>query len=510
MEKSKINNIVILITIICCISMFSSCTKDKTSPGNEGLFNEAVQSHLLVVKNEVASIIDSATNQPVTIPDFDFIYDAAANIESNNNPPKYLASIYSLLGRAMDVDCEVPNQHENLIFPKDHHLYPKMGFEWYYLGIFIDAVDSEGTAGRIGIVLSMQKQRVIGLTTQEKYALSDNDCMLFTNLVTATVDFPDNNKIIRRNENLQLPALGGSGSYSSIGEDFYFNCGSDNLSGSIDVLPLTLNVNDGENLSFSLTFIPPNGMNPENAFFLQGIPDLTTLAGNGYTEIPTPGIYYSWPQLQIDTNLLNTIKVDGKAYTITGGGGWMDHQLMMQSLKNADNHLHPIPFVEEVKPYNGWSWQFFNLDNGDAFTGASFQVGDLSPSVIFSYGYYVNPNATSTKWESKFIYGNMMLNDFHGYPVIVDDPSSPVVMFPSNWKYENIKSVNLLLAGQATPWLNDGTFNGQALQIISENPVDYIDTSGEHNNGVGFCESVGFEQVDSYRSRIMEYLKSQK
>ena len=508
MEKSKINNIVILMAIICCLSIISSCKKDKPPPSNVGIFNEAVQSHLLVVKNEVASIIDSTTNQPVTIPDFDFIYDAAANIESNNNPPKYLASLYSLLGRAMDVDCEVPNQNGNLIFPKDHHLYPKMGFEWYYLGILLDAVDLDGTSGRIGIVLSMQKQRVIGLTTQEKYALSDNDCMFFTNQVTATVDFSDHKKITRRNENLQLPALGGNASYSSIGEDFYFNCGTDNFSGSMDVLPLKLNVNDGGNLSFSLTFIPPNGMNPDDAFFLQGIPD-ATLVGTGYTEAPTPGIYYSWPQLQIDTSLLNTITVEGKAYTITGGGGWMDHQLMMHSLKNADNQLHPIPFIEEVKPYNGWSWQFFNLENGDAYTAASFQVGNISPSVAINYGYYINPSIDSTKWESKYIMGNMTLNNFLGHPVIVDDPSSPLVMFPSNWEYENIQSVDLLLAGQATPWLNDGTFNGQSFQIISENPVDYIDTSGENNNGVGFCESVGFEQVDTYRTRIMEYLNSQ-
>lgn len=508
MKNSKSKTIVSLIIIFFSFSVFVSCKKDKLPPDTEGLFNEAIQSHLMLVKNEVASIIDPTSSNPISIPDFDFIYDAAGRIESSDNPPNYLASIYSLLGRAADIDCEVPDPEKSLTFPMDHHLNPKMGFEWYYLGIYLDVTDSKGLSGRIGIVLSMEKQRVIGLTTQEKFALSDNDCMLFINLVAATVDFQDHKKIYRRSENLQLPALGGSGSYSSMGENFYFACGADNLSGSMDVLPLTTNVNDGENISFSLTFISPEGMNPEDAFFLQGIPDLTTFMGTGYTSNPVPGIYYSWPQLIIDKSHSNTINVEGMNYTITGGGGWMDHQVMMQSLKNAEDAIHPLPFVEDVKPYNGWSWQYFNLENGDAFTGASFQVGDMNPSPIFSYGYYVNPNAASTKWESKYIFGDMFLKDFQSYPVIVGNPLSPKVQFPSAWEYDNILSFGISLAGKATPWFNDGTFNGQALQIISENPVDYIDMSGNNNNGVGFCESIGFEQVDSYRARVIKYISS--
>lgn len=508
MKNLKRKVITSLILFIFCFTILEGCKKDKSSANTNGKFTEAIQSHLLLVNDVVASIYDSTSGAAVSIPDFDLIYESAGRIESSDNPPKYLASIYSLLGRASDVDCDVPNQNENLTFPMDHHLYPKMGFEWYYLGIYLNATDSEGTEGRIGVLLSMQKQRVIGLTTQDEFSLSDKDCMVFFNLVTATLDFPDNKKLIRRSDNLQLPALGGNASFSSIGEDFYFKVGADELSGSINVLPITLNVNDGGNLSFSLTFIPPSGMNAEDAFFLQGVPDLT-LAGTGYTGVPSPGIYYSWPQLQIDTSLLNTITVDGKAYTITGGGGWMDHQLMMKSLKNKDNDTHPIPFVEEVKPYNGWSWQFFNLDNGDAFTGASFQLGNINPSTTLSYGYYIYPNSDLTQWKSEFLYGDMFLENFQGRPVIVDNPSSPLIQFPTLWEYSNLQSVGVSLSGNATPWYIDGTFNGQSLQIICENPVDYIDLSGSNNNGVGFCESIGFESVDSYKSRVKEYLKSQ-
>lgn len=512
MKTSKQKPFFLLIMFISCITFLGGCEKINLSEVTNGeineQFTEALQSHLLFVKDRVATINNPTNNEAVDIPDFDLIYKSAGQVESSKNPGKDVASIFSLLGRASDVDCDVPNQNSILTFPSDHHLYTNMGLEWYYVAIILDATDSQGTEGRIGVLLSMTKQRIIGLTTQKEFSFSDKDCMLFTNLATATLDFPNNKKIIRRSENSQLPALRGSASFSSIGEEFHFNVGNDKLTGNIDVLPLTIEVNDGQNLSFNFKVVPPSTIKPENAFFLQGIPSTSTLAGTGYTSNPAPGIYYSWPQLKIDENFTNSITVEGKTYTINGGTGWMDHQLMMQSLENSNNATNPIPFIEEVKPYDGWSWQFFNLDNGDAFTGASFQKGNLSPSIPLSYGYYIKPNTDFTKWESEYIYGDMLLKNFLGHPVVVDNPSSPLVQLPTMWEYSNLQSIGLSLSGNATPWINDGTFNSPSSQIISESPVDYIDLTGNNNNGVGFCESVGFESVESYKSRIKDYLKN--
>ncbi len=486
----------------------AGCKKNKPDSSPDNKFTEAVQSHLLLVKDSVAAITDTTTGGPLQIPDFDLIYQSAANIESVNDPEKYTACIYSLLGRASDVDCQLPDPNAGLTFPAAHHMDARMGFEWYYIGLSLGATDASGAKGRIGILLSIQKQRIIGLTTQKKYGFSDNGCMLFVSLVTATIDFPGNTKIIRRSENLQLPALGGNGGFSVPGQDFSFYCGNDKLTGGQNVLPLVMEVKDGTNMSFSLPLIPRAGMESQNAFFLQGAPNPSTFSGTGFTGVPSPGIYYSWPQLRLDTTASNEILLEGKTYTIEGGNGWMDHQLMMHSLKNAGNAVHPIPFLEEVKPYNGWSWQYFNLEQGDAYTGASFQLGNMQPSVPFSYGYYIKPNASSTGWESIFIFGEMMLKNFVGHPAIVDDPSSTQVLYPSEWEYANITSVGVSLNGKATPWFIDGTFNGQSLQVISENPVDYEDLSATHNDGVGYCESVGFEIVDSYRQRVKAYLLS--
>jgi hypothetical protein len=494
-----------LMIIVFLLPAFAAEGPDSSAPA--GSFEAALQSHLTYVKNEVAKLCDPETGMPVEIPHFDLIYETAGNITASDHPETDLAIAYSLLGRASDVGTKVPNMRLPLRFPRAHHIDPETGFEWYYFGTTLDVRDPEGNEGRVAILLSMQKQRIIGLTTQKAYGLSDNECMMFVNLVTATIDLPGTRKTIRRTENFQLPALGGSGGFSSKGEAFYMICGTDSLTGTRHVLPLTAVVRDGDNLNLELTFIPPEGMKPRHAFFKQGMPNLA-LKGRGYTYDPSPGIYYSWPQLRIDLEKDKHLVIDGTAYHIHGGGAWMDHQLMMQSLKNPKNEQHPIPFIEDPLPFNGWSWQFFNLDNGHAFTGASFQKGEFDPSPTIVYGYYIKPTKNGKRWEAVYLWGDMHMKDFKAFPVITDDPASPTVMLPNRWDYDNIQTVKgLLFAGTATPWFFDGSFNGQNRQIIGENPVDYRDSLHADIRGTGFCESVGFEPVESYTERAVTYLK---
>lgn len=486
-----------------------TCAKNEfVQPLKTGSFGDALQSHLSLVKNKVAEITDPVTGDPVDIPHFDLIYKTAGNIMSYKDPETALAIAYSLLGRASDVDCKYPDHKKALRFPGDHHIDSEMGFEWYYFGTYLNVKDQHGNIGRIGLLLSMQKQRVIGLTTQQEYGMTDNNCMMFVNLVTATIKMNNNKKIIRRSANYQLPALGGAGGFSEPGEDFFMSCGSDALKGGRDVLPLTATVKDGNNLDFEMTFIPPEGMKEKHAFFKQGMPNLR-LKGTGYTYDPSPGIYYSWPHLKVDTSKEKHLIVDGISYTILNGEGWMDHQLMMQSLKNMKNETHPIPFIEDYEPYHGWSWFFFNLENGHSFTGASFQNGKYDPDPTIVYGYHIWPNKNMKRWESTYIWGTMHLKDMQDFPVMVDDPASPQVLLPTTWGFEDIQNIHGdLFNGTASPWLKDGSFNGQTRQLIAENPVDYLDVSGKDLKGSGFCESVGFEHVNTFTERAVEYLKS--
>ena len=130
----------------------------------------------------------------------------------------------------------------------------------------------------------------------------------------------------------------------------------------------------------------------------------------------------------INVEKSNSITVSGTTYTITDGGGWMDHQLMMQSLKNAKDEVHPVPFVEDYEPYHGWSWFYFNVDNEHSFTGASFQNGTFDPNPTIVYGYHIWPSKNRNRWESTYIWGKMHLKNIQDFPVIVDDPSTALVL----------------------------------------------------------------------------------
>ncbi|MHC9541274.1 MAG: hypothetical protein AB9903_17355 [Vulcanimicrobiota bacterium] len=478
-----------------------------TTGANPGPLAQAVQAQLLLIRDEVAAIVNPETGAATTVTDFDSLYAAAGRLDSSQNPTQNASIIHTLLDRASDYDCEAPGPDYPLQFPKDHHIHPSMGLEWYYLCLHLDVIDPAGTQGRIGILISLQKFRMIGNTTQQRYGWSSEQSMIFTNLATATVDFTGRKSIIRRSPNVQWPAAGGSARYSAQGEKFYFGCGADSLSGSTDVLPLAVSIQDGNNLSLVLTLNPPSGFTAPNAFFLQGLPTAQG-GGTGLTDVPAPGIYYSWPQLVVDTTTPPSLIVGGVSYTVKGGTGWIDHQLMMHSLQNAGNAVSPIPFTDDPKPYNGWCWQFFNLENGDAFTGAAFQQWYLSTNPDLDYGYYVAADKSTGKWNSIFISGSMLLGGFQSFPVDVSLPgSTPTVLYPTSWNYVNVESfLGDPLQGTAMPWYSDGTFNGPNLQVISEYPVDYVDTSGKHPNGKGYCESVGFEKTDAYRKRALEFL----
>ncbi|MEE8585901.1 MAG: lipocalin-like domain-containing protein, partial [Acidobacteriota bacterium] len=302
--------------------------------------------------------------------------------------------------------------------------------------------------------------------------------------------------------------LGGSASCSAPNEPFSFKCGPDSLSGSVDVLPLSVVVDDGDNMQIDLELTCQDSLQAAKSFFLEGKPvNGPCGGGKGWTSILTPGIYYSWPQLQVS----GTVSVNGKTLTVKGGSAWMDHQLTMSSLKNPGGKVDPIPFIDEPSPYNGWTWQFFNLDSGDAFTCASFMVSSLLVKQKVPYGYYLT--IENGAWSACYITSGMIkLSQFKNFPVVIANsaPKFAHAVAPTHRLYDNIENVILgdPLGGLATPWSGDGTFVDGNLSISSEMPSNYTDTTGKHASGGGYCELVGFEPVPSYRQRALAFLKS--
>ncbi|MBV8659565.1 MAG: hypothetical protein JO142_17220 [Burkholderiales bacterium] len=465
-----------------------------------------VQGYLRSVLAEVNKITNPATGQALQIPNFSDLYQAAERLDAVDDPASYMMLINALLGRANSVGFDAPAANYQVSFPTDHHLHGTMGLEWYWTGCHLNVIDAEGRPGRVSILLSMQKTRAVGVAAQHAAGWTDLDATIACNLVTVTVDMgPGQRKIVRRTPNLQWPAKGGAVDFSRPGDDrFHYSCGPDSLTGTLDVLPLTVKVRDGGNITIDIELTHGSNVARDTAFFLQGVPKQGSITGGGtgVTPVPTPGIYYSWPQLQVSGSLM----VEGVNYTILSGTGWIDHQLMMTSLDNPDGKAHPVPFVEDPTPYNGWVWQFYNLENGQAFTGAGFVLGEMIDNPKMTYGYFLNP--ANGGWEAIFINGNMDLLYPNAFPSRVGK-SSPQVDIPVVRAYSGVENIftGKPLSGVATPWHSDGTFNGMNGALGAEFPADFTDLSGQYANGLGYLETIGFEPVAMFRQYALDKLK---
>lgn len=471
-----------------------------------------VQSYLNTVKQEV-SAISNLKGLPLQVPNYDVLYKVAGTLDITASPEKKMFMISSLLGRASCVDMVSPSSDFALSFPNDHHLHTTMNNEWYWVGCHLNVTDDQGNTGRISMLLSTQKIRSVGLEAQQQAGWTDEQVTLADNLVTVTVDMgPNNQNIYRRTPNYQWPLTGGSLSFSKPGDNnFHIQCGSDFISGPLTVLSLDVRVDDGDNMQIKLTLTTNPNINVNTAHFLQGVPIPFGNGGTGLTPVPTPGIYYSWPQLEVN----GTLSVGGKNYTVNSGTGWMDHQLMMASLQNPattaepNGAKHPIPFDEDPKPYNGWIWQFYNLNNGQAFTGAGFVLGDMITDTKMSYGYFLEPDGKGG-WTAIFINGDMTLTDPQQFPAICNNPKDSVlVTIPISRTYANIENIlyGKPLAGTATPWYKDGTFNNPNDSLCGESPADYIDTTGNYANGLGYLETVGFQKTADIHAYMLSFIQ---
>jgi hypothetical protein len=476
-----------------------------------GLAAPIIQSYLQAAQARVNQIIDPKTKKPVQIPDFDRLMAAAGSIDKTQHPVAFMRMINSLLGRASNFDFDVPGAAVS--FPADHHLHPTMGFEWYWFGCHLQVVDQRtGKSGRLSVFADMERTRCVGLSEQRKAGWTDEQVTLANSLATATVDMgPGQRTYVRRTTNDQWPLKGGAVQFSKPGEPFSFKCGKDSLTGNHDVLPLNLIIDDGANLGVALTFAcnpQTNVTDPTKAFFLQGTPVIGGSGGDGLTPLPTPGIYYSWPQLQVT----GTVTVAGTTYKVESGNGWIDHQLMMSSLDNKSGAVHPLPFVEDAEPFNGWVWQYFNLDDMTALTGAGFIMGAMLTDLTMGYGYYLQPDGKGG-WQAIFVNGaiDLLWPNVFPVPCTAKSPFAEVVI-PIVRTYRHVLNVfdlGLLLepvAGVATPWYPDGTFDLPTGDIFAEFPADYTDMSGHHGNGQGYLESCGFESVAQVRAYQLKFL----
>ncbi len=275
----------------------------------------------------------------------------------------------------------------------DHRLHLDCGNEWYWISANLEAEGPHGTV-KIGLLIDMLRIRVVSKAVQADAGWSDAECQVVWNAVTAVVSGPGGSSITRRAPNAQWAPVGGVVEFPGLG--FVYRCGPDVMLGPLDVLPLEVIVEDGENISLALSLT--SGMPSGSAFFLQGV--------NGVT--PPVGIYYSWPQLSVS----GKVTVGGIAYD-AAGVGWIDHQLLVPGA------------LPPTQPINAWNWCQFNFDNGEAFTAAAFQIGAIGANKATPYGFYIKPLLGG--WQAEPIVGALALDNFI--------PTLDQVFQPTAWTY---------------------------------------------------------------------------
>jgi predicted secreted hydrolase len=451
--------------------------------------------------------VSSAVNQfkgpdgkPVQIPDYEFLQQAACALDVAKYPADMALMIQILLGRGLSYDMDAPVDYK-LNFPRDHHLHPKMGGEWYYLSGNLKARGPDGEALRIGVMVWIQKNRMVGNTAQADAGWTDDESTIVSSQATVVIESSDGRgRIYRRSRNLQWPLKGGSFSYSQPGEDFSFTCGADSFTGSKNVLPMRAKVDDGANLTLDLTATCLDEITAKKAFFLRGDD------GTGLTGVPAPGIVYGWPQVQLS----GSVTAGGKTYVVESGTGWIDHQLLMYSLTSP-----PIPFWEDPRPYVGWCWFYFNLENNDTFTCIAMNLFGLNPQLQIApnTGWYATPKAGG--WNVTTLDGSagvLALTKFQSLPAVTSRPGPNRVntLVPYAWKIDKLTSTSWPkpLSGTVAAWSYDSTFNFQDWTLVSEGPADYTDATGSFANGTGYAEVIGYENVLSYQNRAIAFLRN--
>jgi len=478
----------------------------------------AIQEYLEDVKSQVAEVKDPSGNS-IRIPNYPDLYDAAGKLDTTENPIRFMNIIHSLLGRARNIGSETISFNEkgpeyNLKFPEDHRMHGSMGDEWYWIGCHLNVTDNNNNKGKLSILDTMQKIRSMGTDTQAKHGWTEEQVCVTCNIATITtiMDDGETKNYYRRRTNEQWPLKAGQSSFSSEGEPFSFKVGPDSFTGSNNVLPLKLFVDDGDNMQINIIFRHTDNLNLETSFFRQGVPIPGGNGGTGITPLPRPGIYYSWPQVTVT----GTVSVGGRTYKVNSGTGWIDHQLMMPSILDSKGKPDPLLYARTSKnhPYDGWLWQYYNLENGTSFTGAGFLQGEIPTDNIIKmvYGYFLEPNKQKG-WDAVYIMGDQLLEDPQTFPSICDYQKSKPVTIPIQRRYD--KLTNLLnwellfhpISGHATPWYRDGSFNNPDQSFCAEFPADFVSQTKHHPNGVGYLESVGFEKGDEHRSYALGVLK---
>jgi predicted secreted hydrolase len=398
----------------------------------------------------------------------------------NISAPQVLVS-NALLGPYSAIG-NVPKPNHPLVFPADHGEHFDTTYEWRYITLSLPLKGG----GLVSVVMAFFRTAL--LAPDKLPSLQPIERQIYSTSVGVTLELPG-----RPGVHYAWPITALSGcdvTYTNspfkmvLGKNYIQSSGN-------NVFPLHLHLEDPGDWSVGQ---PPVVIDVDcaatNPLFLQGT--------DGYVgaNVEDPDLawyYYSWPQQKTTGSVTwgNTRYQVGK-----GAVAWMDHQ--WGGIKQATSG--------PINDGGGWSWFEFQFPGNQSLTLAAPHgpiVGGKLPLFNAGFGTYV---------DGTDAFPISAIMQVLGY---TQSPTT-TAMYPTDWRVQvlpgaKLSPIALVIEPTCTVvpqalWMNGIVEYAEAnCTAVAQGSLN---GKGVTMNGVGFCESVGFEDPKQRLARQIAYLKS--
>lgn len=405
-----------------------------------------------------------------------------------NVTPEQLEVAWGLLGpygQMPDVPQAIPSAPA-LQFPADHAWHMNASIEWYYYTMSLPLRNG----GLLSVVCSLFRKTLAPASLVP--GTPDLGRTIFSTSIATTIHMPGAKPV-----HYAWPVQ------TFFGEDVHIQInpfttvvGKQSIRGGVNVFPLHLHLEDPGDASVGRpSTIIDVDCAASNPLFLQGV--------NGYVGSPlgspqTVGYYYySWPQQATSGH----VTIGGTSYEVADGLTWMDHQW----------GGNPPAKSGPVSVWSGWSWFEFQFEGGRSLT-LSNTHGPIASGIAVpnpGFGTYIDDSAGVTE-----LVGSMLT--INGY---TPSPNT-TARYPNSWMLTvgalNIPGANSPpLRLRVTPvaaivpqalWMGGLVEYAEAATAVTASGT--INGKPVTLSGVGYCESVGFEDNTLLAARQRAYLQS--
>lgn len=396
---------------------------------------------------------------------------------SPNVTPEQLEACWSLLGNQANMPT-MPRPSTTLSFPLDHSLHPDASIEWYYFTLSLPL----NGGGTVSVVCNFFR-KTLAPSSLAPWATGLLGRSICSTSVGITIEMPGQ---AGKHYSWPVKAYFGNDTQNVTftGSPFHWSLGKQSISGTNNVFPLHIHLEDPGDGSRPPIVIDVDAA-ATNPFFLQGL--------KGYVgDDSTTGYeYYSWPQQRTT----GTVTIQGTSYNVADGLTWMDHQWGGSAPTNPNG-------------WGGWSWFEFQLEGNRALTfsathGPIPPSGIITPVLQTAFGTYVGDGITSLVGV-----GSLTLSDYVASPYTG-------TLYPTAWAATIAMpgatpiDLNLTIATSTKPqalWM--GGLNEYAEAAASVTAVGTIGRTPVNATGVGYCETVGAQSPTEANTARMTYLQS--